>query len=494
MVEGNGNWRLDGKIRERVISSVRPPGNDLEKILRASERLISRIGRIVQDMGLEEVEPRLAGSVAKGTIAGRPDIDIFILFPRDTYKEDMERWGMEIGKRVLEDPSKKYTQHPYLTGSFEGYAADIVPCLRIERGEKLETAVDRTPHHTEYILSKMNEKLREDAVLLKSFFKGIGVYGAEDVVRGFSGYICEILVLLHGGFDKVIKWFSAMDLIREPPSCLEEISSGHFMGERSEPQIFDSEDLVCEKPLSVKEYISMFKKDVLIVIDPVDPMRNVGSPVSEQTLAYTVSKAREMMRDPSEDLFSHVSARPHQHEVSISGERMDNLYSIPLPDGNPDIITTQARSFLMKSVKAMERLGEWKVRFEMAILFPPGWDIDKAFRKPRYTHYIDGMEGPRVVFRIRSHPPLLPEDRVHWGPPFNNKRAEDFMRKWGNNTRKDEASGKLFVRVKVSKRDPGDLFLEGWDDMKIGSLYSDTYPAPVENQLIHDVIRDSSGC
>jgi tRNA nucleotidyltransferase (CCA-adding enzyme) len=492
MVKKDQGWSLPSDIRDEVLSRVKPSEDDLLSINKAVDRLLNKINSYIEMEKGPQIQPLLAGSVAKGTIAGEPDIDIFLLFPKGTNRDDLEDWGLKVGENVLKDPKKKYTQHPYLTGSFEGYQTDIVPCQKIDRGDKLTTAVDRTPHHTEYITTRMSSSQKEDAVLLKSFFKGIGVYGAEDTVSGFSGYLCEVLILLSGDLNGVINWFSEMKVDRSPPETLERIGSDDHVTEQVGPVSFRTEPLLCETPRDLETYKAMFVMDKMVVIDPVDPNRNVASPVSDQTLAHTIHQCRELMKRPSLSFFHPWCKRPHFHEGNSGSNTDGHLYYLELPEGNPDIIVTQARSFLGKVVKTMERMGDWKVLFDLMVIIPEGEDIDPSFTKTRYLHSFKDLESKMIVFSLRCDPHLLPEEKVHWGPPADNRRAEDFMMKWGNKVKVDRESNRLFVKVKVLERDPQRIFLQTWSEIKLGSLFKDTFPAPVENQLIHEVIRDSS--
>ena len=41
--------------------------------------------------------------------------------------------------------------------------------------------------------------------LLKRFMKMVGTYGSEFKVGGFSGYLCELMIIRYGSFLKVLK-------------------------------------------------------------------------------------------------------------------------------------------------------------------------------------------------------------------------------------------------------------------------------------------------
>lgn len=153
------------------------------------------------------------GSFAKNTILKEnSDIDIFIRFNKTMHSEEFEDWIIPWLKKCLDGDEKEYTtelnyaSHPYLSCTFKGYKIDIVPCFFIETIDEMLSAVDRTPLHTQFvknsiILTNMADEIR----LLKQFMKHNNLYGANESVKGFSGYLCECLVIRYGSFEKVLE-------------------------------------------------------------------------------------------------------------------------------------------------------------------------------------------------------------------------------------------------------------------------------------------------
>ena len=494
MVKGSGTFRLPQEIRDRVLEAVTPSEEEMQAITASADRLLERIRRSAERAGIRNVEAKLAGSIAKGTITGTPDIDIFLIFSRDVPKDLLEEQGLMIGRDVLDSPRKKYTQHPYITGRFENLSCDIVPCSRIERGEKVITAVDRTPHHTEYVSSRMNGELRRDAVLLKAFLKGVGAYGAENTVSGFSGYLCELLILRFGSFEKVISAFASMEVAEEPPTRAETVRTGRFMKERQGPILFDGDYLLCEAPKTPEEYIRTFGRDALIVIDPVDPGRNVAAPVSDQILAHTALMSGRLMEDSSIELFHPWNRRPYEHTGELSGKHggTRNALWIPLPDDVPDKVMTQARSFILKAVRDMERRGDWKVAADLILLFPRDAEVDGSYLKARYVHSLEGLDSEGLVVRFTSVPEELEAEMIHYGPPRDNRRAGEFRKRWKDRTRVDEESGRLYVIVSRKLKEPIPIFLSLWGSIRKGPSFEGIDPEIVENQLINEVIWEAS--
>lgn len=197
----------------------------------------------------------LVGSLAKDTdLRGNKDVDIFVLFPKNTPRKNLEKEGLRIGKHVCKEigaePEIHYAEHPYVRACLEGYDVEIVPCYKLKRGEKIMSAVDRTPFHTKYVQKNLKEP--SEVRLLKKFMHDIGVYGAEQEVQGFSGYLCELLVIKYGSFKNVLK-------------------NAAGWGKKT---IITVDGKKPEKKFP----------EPLVVVDPVDDARNVAAAVSKEKL------------------------------------------------------------------------------------------------------------------------------------------------------------------------------------------------------------------
>src|SRR5438552_17227255 len=83
------------------------------------------------------------------------------------------------------------------------------------------SAVDRTPLHVDYVLGHVKQGQQNDVRLLKAWAEGIGVYGAEATVLGFSGYLCELLILKYASFrgvlDSSLSWRPGTVIVLEGP-------------------------------------------------------------------------------------------------------------------------------------------------------------------------------------------------------------------------------------------------------------------------------------
>jgi len=263
--------------KEDILCEITPSSKEKKKVKKVAEDIISKLKKEINNIqGIDEIEPRLVGSTARGTwISGDRDIDIFMMFPKDLDRDTFRSKGLELARRVGEYADsyrEEFAEHPYVTARFDEFDVDIVPCYNISRPDEITSAVDRTPLHDNYITRKLNSRLKDSVRLLKYFMKGIGVYGAEFKIGGFSGYITELLTIYYDGFEEVIdsatswRWGETIDVE-------EQETSKNF-------------------------------KDPLIVIDPVDPNRNVAAALTEEKWATFISASRYYSEYPIDRFFN----------------------------------------------------------------------------------------------------------------------------------------------------------------------------------------------
>jgi len=258
-----------GRVRERV----EPGQAERETLESAVETLVDRARRAVADLPVE-ADVVQVGSTARGTwLAGERDIDLFVCFPPTTDRDQLESWGLQVGHEVFPDGHEEFAEHPYVVGEYDGFDVDLVPCFDVADATEIQSAVDRTPFHTDYVSDRLTADLATDVRVGKQFLTGIGVYGSDLRTKGFSGFLTELLVLEYGGFRPLVE--AAADW--HPPVYLD---PEDHAGNGTPP--FD---------------------DPLVVIDPTDPDRNVAAVVSATNVARLQHFARDLLADPREDLF-----------------------------------------------------------------------------------------------------------------------------------------------------------------------------------------------
>ncbi|WP_020221968.1 CCA tRNA nucleotidyltransferase, partial [Halarchaeum acidiphilum] len=324
------------------------------------------------------------GSTARGTwVRGDRDIDVFVRFSPSLDREELETSGLAVGNAVLPDGHEEYAEHPYVKGEFEGYDVDLVPCYAVESARDIQSAVDRTPFHTEYLEVRLDDELAADVRLCKQFLKGIGAYGSDLKTEGFSGYLTELLVLEYGGFEALLE---AAATEWHPPVTL------------------DPED-----------HADASFDDPLVVIDPTDPERNVAAVVSAANVARLQHYARRFREDPRESYFFSSPREPLTAEAvrEAFADRGTRALAVRFGDDSLlDLVEDQRYPQLRRSLDGLVR-GLEKRGFE--VLRAATWADETA-----------------VLFCELSVAELPGIER-HRGPPVHvGEHAEGFYRKYAD--------------------------------------------------------------
>ncbi|MCL4373404.1 MAG: CCA tRNA nucleotidyltransferase [Candidatus Marsarchaeota archaeon] len=266
-------------LRGKVLKAVKPSEAEIKHFTALADQIMERLHAAAP----KDVEIMLAGSVARGTqVRGSSDIDIFLLFPKKLKEREMERVGVGIAKSIArkhagERIEIKYAEHPYVQLIFDdlGINADIVPAYKISNASEKGSAVDRTQLHNEFVNENLSEYQKDDVRVLKTFLKEHNIYGAEAMVEGFSGYLCELLIYHYGTF---------YELVRD-------------MARLAVPVAIIPKERVSLNKEDSAAYAKRFNSS-FVVIDPTDSNRNVAANVSIESLSRLVLISRRLATNP----------------------------------------------------------------------------------------------------------------------------------------------------------------------------------------------------
>jgi tRNA nucleotidyltransferase (CCA-adding enzyme) len=263
------------ELYQSILKRIVPDESEREEVKAFCLRIEREFTGRLRDAGLRAVA-EIHGSVARDTwIKGERDVDVFIVLDTD-YDRDVFPKVLDVIKDYVgEGWVEAYAEHPYIRAQVDGFNVEFVPCFRFDERNGLKSATDRTPLHTVFVNEHLIQECRDQVRLLKKFMKGIGVYGAEVKIGGFSGYLCELLVIHHHSFDAVLEEASTW-------------SRGEVL------DLMGSAD--------VRALRKRFKEP-LIVVDPVDARRNVASAVSNTAMWTFTAAARAFLRKPATTFF-----------------------------------------------------------------------------------------------------------------------------------------------------------------------------------------------
>jgi tRNA nucleotidyltransferase (CCA-adding enzyme) len=198
------------------------------------------------------------------------------------------------------------------------------------------------------------------------------------MTEGFSGYLCEILTIYYGGFHALI------------------------------------EAAACWRPgevIDIERHGRKEFEDPLVVIDPVDPGRNVAAALSLSRMFEFAELARGYLAEPSEAFFCRSPPPPLTKEVfsRLLSARGTYLFALILitPDYTPDTVVPQLR-------KSADSIRELLERSE----FPVN-RVDVCM----------GRERSMFLFEVMAE--TVPAMRRHIGPPVSaRENAEKFLDKY----------------------------------------------------------------
>jgi tRNA nucleotidyltransferase (CCA-adding enzyme) len=211
-LSGKVTVKVPAKIEHvcsEVLRRISPSATERKKISTLASELERKVAFAAKKRGVEAVV-RVEGSVAKDTwLREEPDVDVFMCLSPTIPRKTLGKVSLAIAREATEGSRQveRFAEHPYLEAFVDGYRVNIVPCYCATGGEWL-SATDRTPFHTDYVNKLLDQSLRGEVRLLKRFLQGIRAYGAEIKVGGFSGYLCELLIIHHGSFRKTLEAFA----------------------------------------------------------------------------------------------------------------------------------------------------------------------------------------------------------------------------------------------------------------------------------------------
>lgn len=382
------------KILKEVLEKIKPKQEEEKRLKSLAEHIL----KVTQEEAKKyNAKAMLAGSITRDTwLPEKMEFDVFVLFPPNLKEKELEKFGLELGKNVIEKMKGEYTveyaQHPYVSGKIRGISVDIVPCYEVESPEKIKSAVDRTPFHVKFVEKNLTKTMAGEVRLLKKFCEANEIYGADAKTEGFSGYVCELLIIKYKNFlnlmKKAVKW-----------SPGEIIQVKNYYPQKDYPKI-----------------IRKFKDQALILIDPTDRNRNTCAALSSSNFFKFKRLAKEFLENPREELFFKRKVEPiTENELIVyQMKRRTELIIVKFtpPKVVPDVLWPQLRRFAERLESILE-----EVKYEFKVL-----------RKDVYTN-----EKDLALVLIEMEVSKLPMIQKRIGPRiFNLEDSSSFLEKYKN--------------------------------------------------------------
>jgi tRNA nucleotidyltransferase (CCA-adding enzyme) len=373
-----------------VLEKVTPKHEERMKIETLAKDLERKVVCAAEKFGVKAAV-RLEGSVAKDTwLSEEPDIDIFMRMPTSIPHKSLGEVALKIARKATEGLKQveRFAEHPYLEAFVDDVRVNIVPCYDAKPREWL-SATDRTPYHTDYVKKRLTQQMRGEVRLLKKFMKGIDVYGAEIKIGGFSGYLCELLIIHHGSFVNALK----------------------ALVQTRQPIIIDIENYYRER----EDELQLLFNEPLIMVDPVDKGRNVASAVQPQKLYMFIAAARAFLEKPSLKFFYPPQTKALTTEKLKESLRKRGLAVVFVVFGRVDAVPDVLWGQLYKSQRSLTRLLRLN---DFNPLRTAAWSNEENLNM--------------FVFELESR--FLPPVKKHFGPPLEKEKdCRNFLAKHASN-------------------------------------------------------------
>jgi len=256
-------------VVKEILKDVSPSKADISRIDDVKKKILNKLS-------FPGVKAVIGGSGAKNTwLRNTNDIDIYVKFNYSKYKDKSSELSEILHKHLKKKFSKVKRLHgsrDYFQIKMDDYTIEMVPILNITKSEQAKNITDFSIFHVKYVNGKVKKKksLSNEIRLVKVFTKANKVYGAESYIRGFSGYVLELLVIHYGSFLNLIKNVSK----------------------------WKDATLIGNKKVAGR--LNWAKKvSPLILIDPVQPDRNAAAAVSKEQYKKFVKLCKDFLRKPS---------------------------------------------------------------------------------------------------------------------------------------------------------------------------------------------------
>ena len=318
------------QVISKALKLCKPQSKDSMKLQKIAQLVTDLIDKSIETIHDDRILGlSIGGSYAKGTwLAEDNDIDFFVKIDPNVDKREFEQLGTRIGFSALHKyrPYLRYSDHPYVEAKIQKIRINIVPCYQVNKGE-WKSAADRSPFHTVFMTENLDENMKDQVRILKKFLKSIGIYGSQLSVGGFSGYVTEILILRCRSFIEAITLMANMNR--------------------------DKQVITLNEPYP--QFLPSFDSRI-IIIDPIDPRRNLGAAISSESLGKFILAARSLIQNPS---IGYFKSTENKFDIRVFEKVKPNLLIVEfkIRKRSPDVVWGQLKRSLTALSKQLSISG-----------------------------------------------------------------------------------------------------------------------------------------
>lgn len=355
-------------LKLTVLEKIKPTEAERKELMAVQEDLAAEVKAAAEKLCVPDIFVKMVGSAARGTwLSGTHDIDVFISFPEETSRKDLEISGMGIAREVAkhaEYSEDRHAEHPYLNIIYRGFDVDLVPCFRVASACQLKSAVDRTPFHNEFVKSRIKGR-EDDVLLMKQFMRGGGVYGSELKTQGFSGYLTELLIIYYGSLEKTVK-----------------AASSWKPGQK----------------IDIMQHSELEHNEPLVMVDPTDPRRNVAAALSLDKFCMFIDHCREFLKSPEIKFFFPESPLPIEDKEFLEKLESRKSSQLAIVFETPDVVDDVLYPQLYKMEQAAASLVH---EYDFSVIKTGVWS-----GKPETVIMLELISGTFPNVKKRIGPPV----------------------------------------------------------------------------------------
>lgn len=370
-----------------------------------------RIKYFMKRIKITNAKVILGGSGTKGTwLKDANDADIFIQYNYNKYKNKSDK----ISDILEKDLKKSFKNLERLHGSRDyfqvkenGFTYELIPIIQIDKSSNAVNITDVSPLHAKFVKSqtRKNKKLADEIRLMKQFCKANDLYGAESYITGFSGYMCELLIIHYGSFAKLIRAASKWE----------------------EKVIIDIKKFYKNKNIMLEMNKSKTYSPIILV-DPVQAERNAAAALGLEKFNQFKKISADFIKKASVKYFREKTLDINQMHKEFIIIEINSL------KGKQDVVGA-------KLLKALEFIKA-KLKKEGFVIKKSGWHWDKE----KTAHFY--IATPKDLARTK----------IVKGPPTSIKQHAALFRK---KHKKTYISNKHINAKEIRKITKAKVFIKG---------------------------------
>ncbi|MFH0713747.1 MAG: CCA tRNA nucleotidyltransferase [Candidatus Micrarchaeota archaeon] len=325
------------RIFAKIASEVSPSPVELAVEKKFAAKVIANLEKFLP----KNAKVTFVGSAARDTgLRGDRDIDLFVAFPREMDEDKIVKLTFNAAKKAVKTKwVTHYAEHPYLQTIAGDFQVEVIPCFQVEPHTGIKSAVDRSPLHMEYLQKKLTQRQRRDVRVMKKLLKVNGVYGAEVTIGGFSGLVCEQLMLKYGDLESLLREATEW----RPPVIVDYEGSWNSETKQGKTAL-----------------LQKFKDTGLILIDVIDKNRNAAAAITNESLAKFILLSRAFVKKPSLEFFKEKKVKINVSKINAMLKKRGTVFitiEVKKPDFVDDIIFPQFKRSEKNIARELQRVG-----------------------------------------------------------------------------------------------------------------------------------------